>query len=178
MKIDRAKLKKSTTEVPVDCRALIEKLKVATEDNLKSELLQLKTWTFGKCELYHWSDVLDRFDEVLEKACKKENDGQWTLACDHSGQEELKSLLLHVLHFTSLLIEHSFSRHLYSSMEHLTTLLTSCDMTVVLAVLNLLYVFSKRSNFITRLANDKKQALIIRLTHLAESWGGKKMVLV
>lgn len=174
MKIDRAKLKKSTTEVPVDCRALIEKLKVATEDNLKSELLQLKTWTFGKCELYHWSDVLDRFDEVLEKACKKENDGQWTLACDHSGQEELKSLLLHVLHFTSLLIEHSFSRHLYSSMEHLTTLLTSCDMTVVLAVLNLLYVFSKRSNFITRLANDKKQALIIRLTHLAESWGGKE----
>lgn len=28
--------------------------------------------------------------------------------------------------------------------------------------------FSKRSNFITRLANDKKQALIVRLTHLAE----------
>ena len=54
---------------------------------------------------------------------------------------QLKSLLLHVLHFTSLLIEHSFSRHLYNSMEHLTTLLTSCDMTVVLAVLNLLYVF-------------------------------------
>ncbi|XP_076109103.1 E3 ubiquitin-protein ligase HUWE1-like isoform X2 [Mytilus galloprovincialis] len=173
MKIDRAKLKKSTTEVPVDCRALIEKLKVATEENLKSELLQLKTWTFGKCELYHWSDVLDRFDEVLEKTCKKE-EGKWTLSCDQSGKEDMKSLLLHVLHFTSLLIEHSFSRHLYNSMEHLTTLLTSCDMTVVLAVLNLLYVFSKRSNFITRLANDKKQALIIRLTHLAESWGGKE----
>lgn len=54
---------------------------------------------------------------------------------------QLKQLLLEVVRFTALLIEHSFSRHLYSSMEHLTTLLSSCDMYVVLAVLNLLYVF-------------------------------------
>ena len=54
---------------------------------------------------------------------------------------QLKRLLLQVLHFTALLIEHSFSRHLYNSMEHLTSLLASCDMTVVLEVLNLLFVF-------------------------------------
>ena len=52
-----------------------------------------------------------------------------------------KELLLQVLQFTALLIEHSFTRHLYNSMEHLTTLLASSDMTVVLGVLNLLYVF-------------------------------------
>lgn len=34
-------------------------------------------------------------------------------------------------------------------------------------------IYSKRSNFITRLAADKKQGLIVHLTHLAESWGGK-----
>ena len=79
-----------------------------------------------------------------------------------------KELLLWVLHFTTLLIEHSFSRHLYNSMEHLITLLSSCDMNVVLGVLNLLYMFSKRSNFITRLNTDKRQALLNRLTHLAE----------
>ena len=55
------------------------------------------------------------------------------------------------MHFTTLLIEHSFSRHLYSSMEHLSLLLSSFDLDVVLAVLNLLYMFSKRSNFISRL---------------------------
>jgi len=77
--------------------------------------------------------------------------------------------LLWVLHFTTLLIEHSFSRHLYNSMEHLITLLSSCDMNVVLGVLNLLYMFSKRSNFITRLNNEKRQALLSRLTHLAEA---------
>lgn len=41
-------------------------------------------------------------------------------------------------------------------------------MNVVLAVLNLLYMFSKRSNFITRLASEKRQALLLRLHYLAE----------
>ena len=47
-------------------------------------------------------------------------------------------------------------------------LLQSSDVHIVLAVLSLLYVFSKRSNFITRLQLDKKQALIGRLIFLAE----------
>ena len=81
--------------------------------------------------------------------------------------------VLWTLHFTTLLIEHSFSRHLYSSMEHLSLLLSSFDLDVVLAVLNLLYMFSKRSNFISRLAPDKRQLLLTRLSHLAASWGGK-----
>ena len=41
-------------------------------------------------------------------------------------------------------------------------------MQVVLAVLNLLYVFSKRSNFISRISTEKRQALLTRLTYLAE----------
>ena len=73
-----------------------------------------------------------------------------------------------MLQFTALLIEHSYSRHLYNSIEHLTTLLESTDFHVILSVLNLLYVFSKRSIFINRLAVDKKQALIQRLLYLAE----------
>lgn len=73
-----------------------------------------------------------------------------------------------MLHFTTLLIEHSFSRHLYNSMEHLVSLLSSSDMQIVLGVLNLLYMFSKRSNFITRLNSEKRQTLLIRLLYLAE----------
>ncbi|XP_064483541.1 E3 ubiquitin-protein ligase HUWE1-like isoform X1 [Ornithodoros turicata] len=86
----------------------------------------------------------------------------------------MKALLLLILQFTALLIEHSFSRHLYNSMEHLTALLSSSNMQVVLGVLNLLYVFSKRSNFITRLNPERRQTLLTRLTYLAENWGGKE----
>jgi E3 ubiquitin-protein ligase HUWE1 len=77
-------------------------------------------------------------------------------------------LVLDILHFTALLIEHSYSRHLYNSIEYLIMLLQSSDVHIVLGVLSLLYVFSKRSNFITRLQLDKKQALIGRLIFLAE----------
>ena len=131
-------------------------------------------FTVGKCELYHWIDILDLCDEILENATYREP-GSWVLSCDQPGDEakKCKELVLWTLNFTTLLIEHSFSRHLYSSMEHLSLLLSSFDLEVVLAVLNLLYMFSKRSNFISRLSQDKRTLLLSRLSHLAASWGGK-----
>ncbi|XP_072102563.1 E3 ubiquitin-protein ligase HUWE1 isoform X5 [Mobula birostris] len=174
MKVDRTKLKKTPTEAPADCRALIDKLKACNDEQLQTELQQIKTWNIGKCELYHWVDMLDRFDGILADAGQTVETMSWMLVCDRPENEQLKALLLAVLNFTALLIEYSFSRHLYSSIEHLTTLLASCDMQVVLAVLNLLYVFSKRSNYITRLGSDKRTPLLSRLQHLAESWGGKE----
>lgn len=143
-------------------------------------------------------DLLDRFDGILAEAGRPVENMSWMLACDRPEREQLKALLLALLNFTALLIEYSFSRHLYSSIEvpggnpknifwggfkwylspdegfflcvaqHLTTLLASSDMQVVLAVLNLLYVFSKRSNYITRLGSDKRSPLLSRLQHLAE----------
>ena len=167
MKIDRSKLKKSSSEVPSDCKVLIDRLTGVPKSDFIKELKGIESWTYGKCELLHWIDVLDLCDSVLESASLKEG---WSLSAD--GSPQLKELVLWTLHFTTLLIEHSFSRHLYSSMEHLTTLLSSSDLDIVLAVLNLLYMFSKRSNFITRLAPEKRTGLLNRLTHLAASWGG------
>lgn len=175
MKIDRSKLKRSSSEVPADCKALIDKLKSCNQDQLLHELEQIKSWTCGKCELYHWVDLLDNFDEVLAKCCEKQHDNQWTLPCDSPTMDpKIKELLMHIISFTALLIEHSFSRHLYSSMDHLITLLSSSDMQIVLSVLGLLFVFSKRSNFIGKLSIEKRQELLTRLSYLAESWGGKE----
>ncbi len=149
---------------------MIEKLKNCVDnDQLLNEICNIKSWNIGKCELYHWADVLDRFNSILEAACARVPDqSSWQLACDLPENAKLKMLLLAVLQFTALLIEHSYSRHLYNSIEHLTTLLISIDFHVILSVLNLLYVFSKRSIFINRLSADKKQALLQRLLYLAE----------
>ncbi|XP_029040981.2 LOW QUALITY PROTEIN: E3 ubiquitin-protein ligase HUWE1 [Osmia bicornis bicornis] len=174
MKIDRNKLRKYTSVPPAECQALISKLRSCSHAELLEELKQIDAWTFGKCELFHWIDVLDLSDSILEEAATKSPDNPWELACDLPQNREAKELLLWVLHLTTLVIEHSYSRHLYNSMEHLVTLLSSCDMHVVLGVLNILYMFSKRSNFIARLNNDKRQALLSRLNLLAESWGGKE----
>ncbi len=52
--------------------------------------------------------------------------------------------------------------------QHLCVLLACPDLDVVLAVLNLLYVFSKRSNFITRLGLKKRTQLNSYLEYLGE----------
>ncbi|CAH1264453.1 HUWE1 [Branchiostoma lanceolatum] len=140
MKIDRTKLKKTVSEVPADCKALIEHLKTVPLEELPGVLDSIKTWNYGKCELVHWIDVLDRFDTILEEACLTPPGAEWTLPIDRPDMVQSKERLLKVLQFTALLIEHSFSRHLYNSMEHVTRLLSSSDMGLVLPVLNLLFV--------------------------------------
>uniref|UniRef100_A0A1B6ILU9 DUF908 domain-containing protein n=1 Tax=Homalodisca liturata TaxID=320908 RepID=A0A1B6ILU9_9HEMI len=174
MKIDRSRIKKSTSEVPAECQALIDKLRSCSRKELLEELKKIDTWTFGKCELYHWIEILDLCDSILAAAATRVTPKSWQICCDLPENQESKELLLWVLHFTTLLIEHSFSRHLYNSVEHLLTLLSSCDLDVVLGVLNLLYMFSKRSNFITRINAEMRNTLLKCLTYLAESWGGRE----
>ena len=67
-----------------------------------------------------------------------------------------------------MLVEHSFSRHLYNSIEHLIDMLVSVDLEVVLEVLHLLYMFIKRSNYLTRMSGTLRTSLNQRLTYLAE----------
>lgn len=71
----------------------------------------------NQCELYHWVDLLDRFDGILCDAGQTVENMSWLLVCDRPDNGQLKALLLAVLNFTALLIEYSFSRHLYSSIE-------------------------------------------------------------
>jgi len=81
---------------------------------------------------------------------------------------QLKQCVLQILRFTSLLIEHSFSRTVYNSMDYLTELLYSSDLTLLLENLHLLFMFSKRSNLLTRLPDDKRGLLLEGLYALAE----------
>ena len=100
MRIDRSKLKKSSSDVPADCKTLIDRLTSSASSNdnkggflrelqrvqvhvyeisrilqcepaRKHHVFLLQCWTFGKCELFHWIDVLDLCDEVLEAAASK-----------------------------------------------------------------------------------------------------------
>ena len=52
--------------------------------------------------------------------------------------------------------------------QHLCALLASTDLVIILAVLNLLYVFGKRSNFISRLPAQQRNSLNSYLEYLGE----------
>jgi len=162
--------------VPPDCKIIIDRIKVCkTPLELFTALSGIENWTFGKCELYHWIEVLDLFDSYLEQASQRVEGSSWALALDNLPENEiLRNCVTYILNFTTLLIEHSFSRHLYNSIDHLTILLSSTCMRMVLDVLQVLFMFSKRSNFLTRLSEERREGLLERLSYLADSWGGKE----
>lgn len=82
MKIDRSRVRKSTSEVPAECQQLIERLQQCSRTELLEELSKINSWTFGKCELLHWAQVLDIFDRILGSAAEKNEDNKWALKCD------------------------------------------------------------------------------------------------
>lgn len=91
MKIDRSKLKKSASEVPAECRQLIQTLRSCKDDDeLLQELRKIESWTFGKCELFHWADILDICDGVLERATTRPKPNSWLIACDDSPNSQVK----------------------------------------------------------------------------------------
>jgi hypothetical protein len=53
-----------------------------SREEFLAELKKIETWTYGKCELYHWIDILDLCDDILEAGLEKtlvffKNPSQW-----------------------------------------------------------------------------------------------------
>ena len=86
----------------------------------------------------------------------------------------MKELLFEVIAFTCLLIKHCFSSQLYNSFDHLSTLLTSTDMQIVVAVLELILSLTKHGSYIIVKSDSKLTHLVTQIEYLAENWGGKE----
>ncbi|KAI0983462.1 hypothetical protein GJ496_002586 [Pomphorhynchus laevis] len=173
MKIEREKIKRVFGNLSAECSELIERIKTCSDDDLVNQLEATKIWPIGMCELYHWIDVLDRLDVILEFCTSKDS---WTLKCDQiklPDHAERKRLLLAILDFTASLLDHSYSRYMYNSVDHLTKLLQSSDIQILIGALNALYFFSNRSTYISKLPVYRKIPLFDELRRLAKSWGNK-----
>ncbi|KAI1106771.1 hypothetical protein F4804DRAFT_329966 [Jackrogersella minutella] len=119
-------------------------------------------WPFPRGDLYHWIPLLNRFDEVLESFCSiyKLNEGPQTrdFSCEvllgsGSTEDVEKSnvphdlpglgyskdgdvqLVVAILKFTQMLLDHCGNRSIYASSSHLNDLLNSTDFTIVCATL-------------------------------------------
>ncbi|OAR04063.1 hypothetical protein LLEC1_03532 [Akanthomyces lecanii] len=121
-------------------------------------------WPFGRGDLYHWIPLLNRFDAILEVFCTtyRLNSGpqtdsfdsyilrnltgqgvfaeekQWddqelqNLGYSHEGDRELVET---VLTFTRLLLEHCGNRSIYASSAHLSSLLNSTALSLLIPAL-------------------------------------------
>ena len=120
-------------------------------------------WPFPRGDLYHWIPLLNRFDAILEHFCLtyKLDEGPQTrdFACDMLlqsppmlggndlstklaklselgyGQDGDRHLVVSVLRFTQMLLDHCGNRSIYASSPHLNNLLNSTDFTVICATL-------------------------------------------
>ncbi|SPQ27540.1 41446123-6e7b-48cd-a2b2-30d8e8c21136 [Thermothielavioides terrestris] len=121
-------------------------------------------WPFPRGDLYHWIPLLNRFDSILEAFCAtyKLNEGfqMRDFACDlllnqgapvEYADEEPWSrerllqlgykadgdcqLIVSVLNFTRVLLQHCGNRSIYASSHHLNDLLASTSLKVVYAAL-------------------------------------------
>ncbi|KAJ0036810.1 hypothetical protein NQD34_005487 [Periophthalmus magnuspinnatus] len=61
---------------------------------MKVDRSKLKKTPTEACELYHWVDLLDRFDGILCDAGQTVENMSWLLVCDRPDNSQLKALLL------------------------------------------------------------------------------------
>lgn len=130
-------------------------------------------WPFPRGDLFHWIPLLNRFDSVLEAFCSTYalNDGPQSrdLTCelllkgdDTNGDRkavggDMKKLellgygsdgdrhvVVRVLSFTQMLLEHCGNRSIYASSAHLNSLLNSTDLNVLMAALEVGVELAKR----------------------------------
>ncbi|KAI1471425.1 uncharacterized protein F4812DRAFT_455535 [Daldinia caldariorum] len=119
-------------------------------------------WPFPRGDLYHWIPLLNRFDELLESFCSiyKLNEGPQNrdFGCEvllgsgsadgeevSGGLDKLKELgygedgdvdlIVAILEFTQMLLDHCGNRSIYGSSPHLNDLLNSTNFTVICATL-------------------------------------------
>ncbi|KAI1083973.1 hypothetical protein F5B20DRAFT_361105 [Whalleya microplaca] len=121
-------------------------------------------WPFPRGDLYHWIPLLNRFDDLLESFCStyKLNESPQTrdFACevllgsssasDGEEQQPVKTeellelgyskdgdvhLIVAILKFTQMLLDHCGNRSIYASSAHLNDLLNSVDFNIICATL-------------------------------------------
>ncbi|KAI1869310.1 uncharacterized protein JN550_005940 [Neoarthrinium moseri] len=129
-------------------------------------------WPFPRGDLYHWISLLNRFDSVLENFCStyKLSDGpqmrqfgcdvllstdstsaggnqQWDKARLSElgyGEDGDVALVVAILNFTKMLLNHCGNRSIYASSSHLNDLLNSTDFAVICATLRVGVELAKR----------------------------------
>ncbi|MFH4980661.1 hypothetical protein AB6A40_007370 [Gnathostoma spinigerum] len=126
----------------------------------------------GKSEMVRWAEILNRCDEILATAVSYAQSSSSVMLVDVNA--DLASQVLKIIAFTTLLFESTYSRSIYSSVDHIMQLLDVSNMEVVVKTLNLIHVMSKRSRFISQhLSHDQRKKLVTRIVAIAQPWGGK-----
>ncbi|KAK9451580.1 uncharacterized protein V1518DRAFT_402950 [Limtongia smithiae] len=135
MKIKKSPLSSRRQHFPESIQEFITTASTCPLSDLAKQLQSFGTsWNQPKGDLYHWIPLLNRFDDILEEATAKSK-LKLNLPTPYVFSSDEEALLVAVLDFTSLLLEHCSRRSIYASQSCLSGLLYATSLPIVIATL-------------------------------------------
>ena len=136
-------------------------------------LESITSWPYPKTDLYNWIGVLDKLDALLEAfVTKLEYSTKFNPA---KISNPSKALVLAILKFSRLLIEHGSNRSVYSSYDNLNLLLQCSDTDIVEQTLKLLLKLAQRISLNRSMKSEFVGAISkSKVKILASNWDTKK----
>ncbi|KAK3268281.1 E3 ubiquitin-protein ligase upl1 [Cymbomonas tetramitiformis] len=168
-------LKRTTAETPSQVQEFIGSVVQVAGESIAAPLQNFQTWCYGKGDFCHWIDLFDHFDAFFDAHVKPRAE----LKIQDTKSEDPpfpRESCLEILRVSSLILENCNNKHMYSSVEHLTSLLAANDVDLVLATLHTLVSFVRKP-FLHSIRNVRWQgdaALNARLFALSQGPGGKE----
>ncbi|KAI8978993.1 hypothetical protein BDB01DRAFT_852215 [Pilobolus umbonatus] len=142
MKIKKLSSKK-LAPLPRQLSDLIRRLETDEEDKIPSIVCEIREWRYGRGDLFHWVTVLDRFDLILARICTDYNLKDIQLK---PFDPTTKTLIMSILHLSSVLFENCTNRNIYNSYEYLSMFLNTFDIDVLQEVLHFMIRPAQRIN--------------------------------
>lgn len=96
--------------------SFILKLETAPDHELTVLLSQTKEWHYPRTDLQFWIKTLNRFDAVLETVCRDYQMSAGDVQLN-DFTPKTKSLVIAILAFTKLLLEHATNKRIYQSYD-------------------------------------------------------------
>ncbi|KAF9976767.1 hypothetical protein BGZ73_007902 [Actinomortierella ambigua] len=170
MKIKKTPVKKLVVP-PLAVRNLIKTLKECPEAEIPTHIEATPEWIWPRGDLFHWTGVLNRFDDILDHICKA-HDMKKPQSKEFSP--ETRRMTLSILNFSRLLLESCTNRNLYSSYEQLNDLLFTRDLDILESCLRLMLRPAQRHSA-QRATKSFFNISQDRFLALAHSWGNKEV---
>lgn len=121
---------------------MMQQLEKCDEEKIAQIVNEFGDWMHPRSDMYLWAGVFNRFDDILARIVEQ---GDFEHMQRNKLSEEDKLKLKAILKFTRMLLENCLNRTLYSSFEHLNSLLCSRDDEIVEMVLWILLRSAQRA---------------------------------
>ncbi|KAI5180103.1 E3 ubiquitin-protein ligase HUWE1 [Nematocida sp. AWRm80] len=113
MKIERSDERRFSSTLP-EIAEIINEITRISEERLPEYLRSIREWRHPKTDLFYWIQILNMFDEILERISSKYE--LRTLQTQRMTEKEIE-LAREIIRFIRLLVENSSNKSIFNSFE-------------------------------------------------------------